>query len=345
MVDVTGTTRPSSSDRPTAITDAHVHVDDASHLEAARARGVTTMLDMADRPEVLGPLRSRPGLPDLRGAGWPASAPGGLQTSRMGFPPGSALSGPEQAEAFVAARVADGADCIEIIVEDPARPVPALGQGTVDALVRAAKGRGLLTVAHVTTPTAFAMAVRAGVDVLTHAPLVGAVEPAVVERAAAAGTVLVPTLAMMEVIAGAVAAGRIPGGPPPGAPPGAGPRLENAQAVVAAFHEAGVPVLVGTDANAGGGPAAVPHGEAVHRELELLVQAGVGPAQALAGATSLVAEHLGDALGLSDRGEVRAGARADLLLVAGDPTADIGVTRAVRAVWCAGRRWEPGPAA
>ena len=324
------------------LVDAHVHLDDAAQLEAARAWGVTTMLDMADRPEVFDPLRGRPGLPDLRGAGWPASAPGGVQTTRMSFPAASALSGPEQAEPFVAARAAAGADHVKIIVEDPARMGPAaLGRDTVEALVRAAGERGLLTVAHATTPAAIATAVAAGVSVLTHAPLVGAVDEATLARAAADGTVLVPTLTMMEAVAAAIAAGRIPGGPPPGAPPGVGPSLDNAVAAVAAFHAAGVPVLVGTDANAGGGPAAVPHGEAVHREMELLVRAGLSTTEVLAGATSLVADRLGAALGLSDRGEVRAGARADLLLVDGDPTADITATRAITAVWCAGQRWTP----
>jgi imidazolonepropionase-like amidohydrolase len=53
---------------------------------------------------------------------------------------------------------------------------------------------------------------------------------------------------------------------------------------------------------------------------------------ALRAATSLSARHFG----LSDRGAVQPGLRADLVLVDGDPVADISVTRQVARVWCAG---------
>jgi len=64
-----------------------------------------------------------------------------------------------------------------------------------------------------------------------------------------------------------------------------------------------------------------------------MVRAGLSPRQALAGATSLAAEHWR----LVDRGRIAAGLRADLLLVRGDPTSEIRATRAVEAVWVAGK--------
>jgi imidazolonepropionase-like amidohydrolase len=63
-----------------------------------------------------------------------------------------------------------------------------------------------------------------------------------------------------------------------------------------------------------------------------MVRAGLTPAEALRSATALPAR----AFGLADRGSVAPGQRADLLLVGGDPTADITVTRDIRAIWCAG---------
>ncbi len=98
---------------------------------------------------------------------------------------------------------------------------------------------------------------------------------------------------------------------------------------VAALHRAGVPIMLGTDANqAPGVPANVPYGESAHRELELLVQAGLTPAEALRAATAVTA----DRFGLPDRGRIAPGLRADLLLVDGDPMADITATRVIRAV-------------
>ena len=64
----------------------------------------------------------------------------------------------------------------------------------------------------------------------------------------------------------------------------------------------------------------------MHGELELLVRAGLSPAEALASATSVPARSFG----LGDRGRVARGLRADLILVDGDPTAEIRKTAADR---------------
>ena len=76
----------------------------------------------------------------------------------------------------------------------------------------------------------------------------------------------------------------------------------------------------------------VPHGKALHEELGLLIEAGLTPVEALRSATVLPASYFG----LTDRGEILPGRRADLVLVEGDPTQDIAATRAIRGVWVAG---------
>lgn len=58
---------------------------------------------------------------------------------------------------------------------------------------------------------------------------------------------------------------------------------------VALLHRAGVPILVGTDANSSP-MAAIKHGESLHRKLELLVEAGLLNAKELRAATSFLAE-------------------------------------------------------
>ena len=102
---------------------------------------------------------------------------------------------------------------------------------------------------------------------------------------------------------------------------------------VSVLYRAGVPILAGTDANTTPGvPASPPFGDSMHRELELLVDAGLSAVDALRAATLLPARYFG----LADRGVVEPGKRADLVLLAGDPVADIRATRRIEQVWCAG---------
>jgi len=84
---------------------------------------------------------------------------------------------------------------------------------------------------------------------------------------------------------------------------------------VGRMYRAGVPILAGTD----GMP-----GFTLQRELELYVQAGLTPAQALQVATWTAARH---SRTMDDRGAIEAGKRADLVLFDGDPTRDIGDLR------------------
>jgi len=308
--------------------DSHVHLLNVADLEQGTQWGSTTMLDMGSPSMALtDSLRHRPGLADIRGVGNSASAPGSIQTTRMGFPASSVVTGPSDAPRFVADRVAEGADYIKVIVEDPQiMGSAALDVATIAALVEAAHQAHLKVIAHVTTTAALANAVNAGVDILTHVPLDAKVDEHLVFSIAMRGIVSVPTLTMMQ--AGASGAARLP-------THRAGVDYIHARSTVTAFHRAGVTILAGTDANrAPASPRPIQHGEALHDELELLVEAGLTPVEALRSATVASAAFFG----FTDRGVIEAGHRADLLLVDGDPTQGIAATRAIRGVWVAGVR-------
>jgi imidazolonepropionase-like amidohydrolase len=90
------------------------------------------------------------------------------------------------------------------------------------------------------------------------------------------------------------------------------------------MHKAGVPIVAGTD---GAGI------ELVH-ELEIYVQAGLSPAEALAAATIVPARLVGRE---AKTGSVKVGKTADLALVDGDPSARIGDLRATRVVMLEGK--------
>ncbi|KAK6850338.1 Adenine deaminase [Apiospora arundinis] len=108
------------------------------------------------------------------------------------------------------------------------------------------------------------------------------------------------------------------------------------KARVELMREAGVPILAGTDSN-NSGIATVSVGTSLHHELKLLVNAGLDPVQALRAATSLAAEHFA----LPDRGWVKPGMRADLVLVEGNPIEDISATQNIRKVWSGGQAVAP----
>jgi imidazolonepropionase-like amidohydrolase len=316
--------------------DAHVHVGDASQLRELLAQGITTVLDMANqKPEVTASLKRLPGLPQLLGAGLPASAPGGLHTKKMGFPADSAVQSPDDAARFVEERVRDHSDYIKIIVEDPRMPgTAALPLATITALVVAARKAGLLTVAHAVTSTAVTLASDAGVDVLTHAPMNRSITLDEAAGLADRGAVLLPTLTMMQGTANVINAGRmfrllrrLRIAPPVD--------YANARGCIAIAKAAGLAVVAGTDANnEAGAPWNPKFGTSLHDELTLLVDAGLTPAESIAAATSTAAR----VFGLKDRGRIQSGFRADLLLVSGDPTADIRATRSVSGIWLGGQK-------
>ncbi len=106
----------------------------------------------------------------------------------------------------------------------------------------------------------------------------------------------------------------------------------NFKNVMDLFH-AGVDILVGTDVSVPvpslGGLA---HGASVHHELQLLVEAGLSPIEALRAATSVPAKRFG----LNDRGRIFEGARADLILVEGNPTVNISDTLSIVGIWKTG---------
>ena len=99
-----------------------------------------------------------------------------------------------------------------------------------------------------------------------------------------------------------------------------------------AFHEAGVPLMTGTDAPLD----LVPPGFTLHEELRLFVAAGLTPYDALVAATRTPAERLGLA---ARTGTIAPGKEADLVLLDADPLADIRATERIGGVWVRGVHW------
>ena len=100
------------------------------------------------------------------------------------------------------------------------------------------------------------------------------------------------------------------------------------------LHDRGVLLTTGSDAN----NPWVPAGPSLHREFELLVEAGIPPREVLRMATRNGAEALGI---LDQTGTVEVGKQADLLLLDANPEVDIASTRSIVWVMRGGTRWIP----
>jgi Amidohydrolase family len=110
-------------------------------------------------------------------------------------------------------------------------------------------------------------------------------------------------------------------------------RWEVSRRLVTTLHAAGVRILAGSDAPM---PQVYP-GFSLHKELELLVESGLSPADAIRAATLWPAEFLGLA---ESSGSVAIGKRADLLLLDANPLTDIRHTQRIRAVVLDGRLFQ-----
>jgi imidazolonepropionase-like amidohydrolase len=103
--------------------------------------------------------------------------------------------------------------------------------------------------------------------------------------------------------------------------------VERSQDAIRRLHDAGVPIVVGTDT------PGTPyfhynfHGPTILREIELLAAAGLSPEEVLAAATRVPAEMLGVG---DELGTVEIGKKADLLVLDADPLEDLGALRSIR---------------
>jgi imidazolonepropionase-like amidohydrolase len=327
--------------------DSHVHVFYGAQLEEALAFGVTTVLDMFSVPSSTRPLRSenQPGRADLRSAGILATAPGGHGTQYGITIP--TLTRPDEAQAFVDARLAEGSDYLKIVFDDGSaygRPLPTVDAPTLRALIEAAHARNKLAVVHIGTFAEARTAIESGADGLVHLFRDRAPDPGFGALAAKHKAFVTPTLTVLRTLQGETSS---IGDDPALAPLLGAEAKANLKAsfrlrarggpdvihgAVAQLVAANVPILVGTDAPNPG----TTFGASVHDELALLVAAGVPATTALAGATSLPAARYA----LDDRGRIATGRRADLVLVDGDPTTQITDTRRIVAVWRGGTRFD-----
>lgn len=326
--------------------DAHVHVWDAENLKQSLAFGVTTVVDMSMNISIMTEIKKMQasGKADdkayLLSAGILITAPGGHGTQLLPIP---TIARPDEAQVFVDARIAESSDFIKIIYDDGgaySMIYPTLDLNTITAVIKAAHRRGKTGVVHAATLQNCTDVLKAGADGLAHLFFNDAFDPEFGRLAALKKAFVIPTLTILESLSGSSGASELT--EDIHLSPFLRPMdiqllkqtlpfktsraaYEAAEKALRQLKENGVPILAGTDAPNSG----TTYGASLHRELLLLVQAGLTPLEALRSATSIPAAKFN----LRDRGRIQPGLNADLVLVKGDPTKDIRATRAVVRVW------------
>jgi imidazolonepropionase-like amidohydrolase len=211
-------------------------------------------------------------------------------------------------------QIGKGADWIKVYADTAmggAAVLPSFSLDELTRIVETARSVGVLVSAHATSKEGMRRAALAGVATIEHGDG-GDLE--VFKLMAGRGVALCPTLAAFE--ASARYRGYRPG------TDSEPPRLVRARATFKQALEAGVTIANGSDMGV------FAHGDGA-RELELLVDYGMKPAEALRSATSIAAKTLR----LDDRlGTVKPHHLADLIGVEGDPTRDIKSLRQVKLV-------------
>lgn len=332
--------------------DAHVHLtEEAGRFEPLYlAFGITSVRDMGGYADTLRDLRARidagaePG-PRIWFAGHPLDGdPPRWAGGSYPLVPVSVRT-PDEARAAVRAVRASGADFVKLYM--------GLDATLLAAAVDEAHAQGLRATADL-MPWRFGAdsALAAGLDGFEHMlpppgrnPRIWEADSAqmqgLVDRAVASGASLTTTLVLYERWIPA-----LPEAEPTfqALPPALrrrstamlrslfGVELDYACRTARAFARAGGLVLAGTDSYF----TSVYPGD-LHRELELLVNCGLTPAQALAAGTRNSARWLG----VHEVGSLAPGQVADMILLNADPLADIRATRAIQLVIARGRVYTP----
>jgi imidazolonepropionase-like amidohydrolase len=260
------------------------------------------------------------------------------------------VDSPEAARAAVAEIVGSGADVVKLSVDRIPSQAPRIRGDVLAAAADEARKRGVRPVAHIGDLQDAIDAAEAGVALWMHGVYKERIPDDQIGRLAAYG---IPMVATMEVFESYALLGQGPRVPTPleretvepeildafnDVPDTAAiqffrPYLESLRGQRGAWRDnvrrlraAGVTILAGSDMQMGVFP-----GAALHRELHLLAEAGLTPAEAIRAATFDAARFLANG-SEPDRGAVARGKSADLLLVDGDPSADLDALSHIRAV-------------
>ena len=285
--------------------NCHVHfTTDPGHLETWAYEGVTTVRDLGIPLAYVRDFRGHdewqrdPHLARALFAGPIINVPGGRQ---HGSPYGIVIWSESNTQETIEHLIDNGADVIKVYLEDGEfgnDTFSVISLEMMQTVVRVAHGRGIKVAAHAHTGPFVEQALDGGVDDVAHTQYDEPLPASLIERLVEQDVSVVPTLEILQV-----------------------PWMRSmAMTNLRLLHEGGVKIALGTDFDIQWGlELGMPL-----TEMRLMEAAGMTPMDIIVAATMNGAEvcGLGAEVGTVSRGKV-----ADLIVVDGDPLADIGVLK------------------
>ena len=301
----------------------------AHRRQLAIENGLTTIRSAGDHYPHIIRLRDKIAAGKLSGPR--IFAPGPTITAPGGHPAGTIYKGNRYIIENAVRQVADvndakdevrrlaegGVDCIKAIYSDidPMdinHKVPKLSLDVLEVLADEAHQHNLRLMVHTGSSRETMDAVKAGADSIEHGILPGGdpteFDDELVRMMLDKGTYFVPTIAIAWAYKETY--------------PDIFSSLKKA---VKKLHDAGINIAAGTDS----GTPGVVIGKGLHKELELMVAAGIKPMEAIKAGTRNAADNLGKG---SELGTIEKGKLADMIVVSGNPLEEIGITRNIKLV-------------
>ncbi len=275
--------------------DAHTHMGTMAQVETMLKHGIIATCDVCAPQELI------------------AASDRLIIHSSASMAMGVVLSG----KSYVEKAVKEGAKYIKVLLFSP----HSIGKRALCSIVDAAHEKSLKVAVHATEIATVRQAVEAGADILLHVPMKESFPEELAQAIAEKHITVAPTLVMMETFAHSGRNGYLPA------------HYANAEAAVRLLRERGVEILVATDANPGSFAPGVVYGSSLHREMKLLVKAGLSPLDVLQGVTRKNAQ----AFDLADLGTIAPGQKANLILIEGRPDQNITDSMKIVQIWVDGK--------
>lgn len=280
--------------------DAHAHLTKPYQMEQLVENGITTVCDVSASEELQSSYNAL-----------------NVWSSRT-----SVWLDVDDVTAFVKNTISQNGKYIKVVADLPQIMGGGIMEKSVlEEIVKCAHENSLKVAVHAISVAGVQMAVDCGIDLLIHIPIGENFPQSLAEQIAENNIAVMPTLAMMQAFANSKLYGYEQAD------------YNDAKEAVQLLHSLNAPILVATDSSDSFFVPQLKHGETLHEEMALLVDAGLSESEVLQGATTKTAE----AFGIENVGTLTVGMKATMVLVKGRPDRNITDSTEIIQIWVNGK--------